>query len=93
MFRLFKKKEVPRPAALPIARAVFTTTREAAPLCRGTKARLRAPVIQGEIMDTEYDKENLCLRHLLAYTDQSGEAHHRWFPETELEEIKENDNA
>lgn len=54
----------------------------------GNKARLIQPVIQGEIVDTEYDKEKGCLRHLLKYTDADGVDQMRWFLETELEKTE-----
>ena len=53
----------------------------------GDKAKLIQPVIQGEIVDTEYDKENRCLRHLLKYEDADGETQTRWFLESELEAV------
>lgn len=55
----------------------------------GKKARMIAPVIQGDVIDTEYDKSNKCLRHLLSYVGADGEQHERWFPETQLEEVTE----
>ncbi len=54
----------------------------------GQKARLIQPVIQGEIVDTEYDKDAKELRHLLVYEDTSGTRQQRWFLESQLEEVK-----
>ncbi|EEO27659.1 hypothetical protein [Oxalobacter paraformigenes] len=54
----------------------------------GQKARLIQPVIQGEIIDTEYDKDAKELRHLLVYEDTSGTRQQRWFLESQLEEVK-----
>lgn len=53
----------------------------------GNKARLIQPVIEGEVIDTEYDKTAKCLRHLLRYTDAAGETQTRWFLESELEAV------
>ena len=54
----------------------------------GQKARLIQPVIRGEIVDTEYDKDAKELRHLLVYEDTSGTRQQRWFLESQLEEVK-----
>ena len=54
----------------------------------GQKARLIQPIIQGEIIDTEYDKDAKCLRHLVAYKDATGLKHQRWFWESQLEVVK-----
>ena len=35
----------------------------------GQNVRLKAPVIQGPIKDTEYDKDAKTLRHLVEYSD------------------------
>lgn len=56
----------------------------------GDNAKLIQPVIQGKIVDTEYDKDAKCLRHLLQYTDADGETQTRWFLESELEAVNEN---
>ena len=55
----------------------------------GQQARMIAPVVEGEIIDTEYDKDAKELRHLLRYTDATGEAQTRWFRESQLEEVTE----
>lgn len=52
----------------------------------GKTARLIQPVIQGNVIDTEYDKDAKCLRHLLQYT-VGEEVHERWFTEAQLEEV------
>ena len=52
----------------------------------GDKAKLAQPVIQGFIIDTEYDKEKEQLRHLLEYTNSENEVTQRWFAEDELED-------
>ena len=51
----------------------------------GQQVKLIQPVIQGEIKDTEYDKDAKQLRHLLEWTTADGETHSRWFIESELE--------
>lgn len=53
----------------------------------GNKVRLIQPVIEGVIIDTEYDKEAKRLRHLLKYADAEGQTQMRWFYESELEMI------
>ena len=55
----------------------------------GQNVRLKAPVIQGPIKDTEYDKDAKTLRHLVEYSDLQGETHQRWFLETDLELVDE----
>ena len=50
----------------------------------GSNAKVIAPVVQGVIVDTEYHKETRQLRHLLQWTDATGD-HNRWFLESELE--------
>ena len=54
----------------------------------GDKAKLVQPVIQGLILDTEYDKDKEQLKHLLEYKDVDGEVKQRWFAEDELEGVK-----
>ena len=53
----------------------------------GAKARLVQPTIEGIIVDTQYNKDSLCLCHLIKWTSESGEHHERWFVETQLEEV------
>lgn len=55
----------------------------------GQKARLIQPVIQGKIVDTVYDKKVKSLSHLLDYEDQFGNRHQRWFLDSQLEEIND----
>lgn len=54
----------------------------------GNTVRLKQPVIQGPVIDTEYDKDAKCLRHLVEYTDEAGNTHNRWFSESELEVVQ-----
>lgn len=51
----------------------------------GKTVRLVQPVVQGEIIDTEYDKDTKQLRHLLSWVDADGETQNRWFTESQLE--------
>ena len=53
----------------------------------GQTARLVQPVVQGEVIDTRFNKDAGKLEHLLSYTDADGETHERWFIETELEAV------
>lgn len=50
----------------------------------GDSVRLVQPVINGVIIDTEYDKSTKQLRHLVEYS-ADGEQHQRWFVESNLE--------
>lgn len=52
----------------------------------GKTVRQIAPVITGEVVDTEYDKDAKCLKHLVEYEDAEGETQQRWFTEAEIEE-------
>ena len=51
----------------------------------GNTVRLIQPVIQGEIVDTTFDKGVGKLQHLVAWTDETGERQQRWFSEEQLE--------
>lgn len=53
----------------------------------GKQARMIQPVVAGEIIDTEYDKDAKELRHLLRYEDADGEEQTRWFRESQLQEV------
>lgn len=53
----------------------------------GNEVRLVQPVIQGVIIDTEYDKDAKQLRHLVEWSNESGEGQKRWFVESELEVV------
>ena len=55
----------------------------------GDEARLIQPVIQGSIVETEYDKDKEQLKHLLEYKDVDDEVKQRWFAEDELEQVVE----
>lgn len=46
--------------------------------------RLIQPVIQGQITDTQYNKDGRCLQHLVQWTDADNNTHTRWFDEAEL---------
>ena len=51
----------------------------------GNQVKLIQPVIQGEIKDTEYNKDSKELQHLLEWQDSAGNLCSRWFKESELE--------
>ena len=53
----------------------------------GDKAKIVQPVIEGTIIDTEYDKEKLQLKHLFEYKNADGEDTQRWCTEAELEQL------
>ena len=46
----------------------------------GQTVRLVHPVIQGEVLDIQYDKDTKSLAMLISY-DEDGEVHQRWLPE------------
>jgi len=52
----------------------------------GDAVRFKAPVIEGEIIDTVYDKEKKELRHLVEWAENE-DTHSRWFLESELEAV------
>lgn len=51
----------------------------------GNTVKLVQPVVQGEITDTQYNKESKQLEHLVEWIDAAGDAHQRWFVESQLE--------
>jgi len=53
----------------------------------GQTVRLIQPTIQGEIIDTEYDKDAKQLKHLVSWVDGDGEQQTRWFIESSLEVV------
>ncbi len=53
----------------------------------GKTARLIQPVVQGEILDTQYNKETKELEHLLAW-EENGEPQKRWFSGKLLEAVQ-----
>lgn len=54
----------------------------------GNQVRLIQPVVSGEVIDTEYDKDAKELRHLVQWTDEDGEQQTRWFVESQLETVE-----
>ena len=54
----------------------------------GRQVRLVQPVIQGEIIDTEYDKSRKELKHLIEWRDADGAQQQRWFLESDLEAVE-----
>jgi hypothetical protein len=61
----------------------------------GVTARLKQPVVAGEISDARYSKERAQMEFLMDYIGADGEPHSRWFLESELEKVpaKEPENA
>lgn len=53
----------------------------------GNTVKLKAPVIQGPIIDTEFDKDAKELKHLVEYADADGETQQRWFLQSSLEAV------
>jgi len=56
----------------------------------GQTTRLIQPVIEGEIVDTRYNKDAKELEHLLSWEDAGGDQQTRWFLESELENTDAN---
>jgi hypothetical protein len=55
------------------------------PIPVGQQARLIQPVIQGEVLDTRYNKDAAELEQLVSFTDSGGDVQERWFLESQLE--------
>ena len=53
----------------------------------GEQARLIQPEIQGEVLDTRFNKSAEALEHMVMYTTPEGENHERWFLESKLEVV------
>lgn len=52
----------------------------------GQQVKLVQPVIQGEIVDIQYVKENRSLEMLVEF-QEDGETQQRWFTEAQLEAV------
>lgn len=52
---------------------------------QGTKVRQVAPAIEGEVKKTRFNEMADCLEYLVGYTNDQGEAHERWFLESQVE--------
>ncbi|MFL5900884.1 MAG: hypothetical protein ACJ75S_06760 [Solirubrobacterales bacterium] len=58
---------------------------------QGVRVRQKVPVIEGEVIDVEYDKSAKQLRYLVEYEsapDEDGDTKTRWFTESEIEEVE-----
>lgn len=53
----------------------------------GQGVRLRAPVIEGQVSDIQFNKGTKELEYLVTYTDGAGETQTRWFTESDLEAV------
>lgn len=53
----------------------------------GQSAKVIQPVIAGPIAQKRLNVEKDELEYLIVYTGAAGETHHRWFLESELEEV------
>lgn len=51
----------------------------------GAQARLKQPVIEGEVKDIRFNKDANELEYELNYVDAGGETQSRWFLASELE--------
>lgn len=54
----------------------------------GNSVKVITPVITGKVIKTEYNEEAECIKHLVEFTGEDGEAHTRWYNEDELEGAK-----
>lgn len=54
----------------------------------GQTARLVQPVIQGEVIDTRFNKTAGELEHLVSFADAQGDAQERWFLASQLETVE-----
>lgn len=53
----------------------------------GNVARVKQPVLQGEVINTRYNHSAGELEHLVSYNDASGDEQVRWFLESQLEAV------
>lgn len=53
----------------------------------GTQARLKQPVIQGDVIDARYNHSETTMEYLVTWTDEQGDEVNRWFNEAQLEEV------
>lgn len=53
----------------------------------GNTVKLVQPVIQGPVLDIQYDKATKSLSMLVEYADEAGDIHSRWFAEPTLEVV------
>lgn len=54
----------------------------------GDTAKLTQPTIQGTVAETRWNNEKDCKEHRLEWSDSEGNAHDRWFLESELEQVQ-----
>jgi hypothetical protein len=53
----------------------------------GVTAKLKQPVVKGEISDARYSKEQAQMEFLMDYVGADDEVHSRWFLESDLEAV------
>lgn len=58
-------------------------------LAKGTRVRVKAPVLEGEISRRAFDDVADHFRYLVPYTGADGEQHEGWFTEEQLETVGE----
>lgn len=54
----------------------------------GNFVEVKTFVVKGKVIDTEYNKSEECLQHLVEYQDEDGEKAQRWFKEEQLKVTK-----
>lgn len=54
-------------------------------ISKGTQVRQRVTVIEGTVTDRRLAGETDEVEYLVAYTDEAGESHERWFLGSQLE--------
>jgi len=54
----------------------------------GAKVGIKQPVLEGKVVDVEWDKKAEELRAKVSYKNDEGQQHERWFSESELKGVK-----
>lgn len=54
---------------------------------KGTPVRQVVTPIEGPVMATRFNQEHEVLEYLISYKGADGEAHQRWFLESEIAEV------
>ena len=54
----------------------------------GAEVGIAQPVLKGKVVDVEWDKAKDCKRLKVAYTNDEGVEHTRWFTEPQLIDLK-----
>lgn len=52
---------------------------------KGAQVKQRVQIIEGEVKDVTFDADTDAFKYLVAYTDDGGQTHERWFQHDEIE--------